>query len=672
MRKVQIWSLLLLLPLLLTIGSCGRKPSIDYGMTLDSALRFAPSGLIFKQVFNATSPKDSAKRSLAAFYAGEAFRNSGNLKEAEKWYNNSIKYKYSEPKAIYRKAQMMLAKDSFLEALIEFKNYAKKNPDDTFTQQMIENCTEAMKWKSSRSKYIVENMKIFNTKQGDYAPAYAKKDVIVFTSDRPAATNKSGVYQWTGGGFSDLYESQFNKKSGKYVAPVLFKSKGVNSKYNDGSAQFDNKGNIYCTQCNGADGKGKRCNVYYLEAKGADYDAPVMLDFNNDTMYHCSQPCLSANGDILYFSSDMAGGFGRTDIWFVTFSKKSKSWSSPINAGPAINTDGDEVYPWLHPDGTLFFASNGQPGMGGMDIFFAKGQGKDWSNIKNMKYPINTGGDDFAFICDEKKETGFFTSNRPGGKGNDDIYAFRMAPLEIDIIGTITDCKTNEPLSNAVVTITNSIDTSRIILKTDAKGFYKTKKNLKANAQYSIYAQKREDYYFDSKVEDVSTMNVEVSTTFRQDFCLKQMDSTQMITVNGILYDLDHAEIRPDAALILDSLVKILNKFAKITLELGSHTDCRASYEYNIDLSQRRADSAVDYLVRHGIEKERLTAKGYGETQLVNDCACEGEKEPKGGPHQPLVDCPESVHQLNRRTTVRITGKNYKSKNSPSDTKKPK
>ncbi len=640
---------------LLFLYGCGGGNNFERGKKYEDAKKYFEASQVYKKIYNTS--KDKNEKALAAVKASDAFKQAGNIKEADKWLNNAIKQNSTAPEVNLMKAKVFIFNELYTDALKSLNDYKKESKNDTMGDYLIGVATNGLKWKKEKSKYIVENLKVVNTKFFDFAPSVFKKDLMIFTSDREGGINKN-VYGWTGYTFSDFYKSERNKKTGNWGSPVLIKDK-LNTKFNDGSGNFDSKGVFYCTQCNGKKGEGLHCNIYQTELKNKEWDEPELLPFNNDSLYDCSQPCPTPDGQILFFSSNMPGGIGGHDIWFVTYSKKSKTWSDPINAGPAINTPKDEVYPWIHNDGTMFFSSNGKNGMGGMDIYSAKGQGKDWSDIKNMKAPINSGADDFAFSCDDRKESGFLTSNRVGGKGNDDIYTFKMAPLEICLVGTVTDCKTNEPLANAIVTVTNSIDTSRIILKTDAKGGYKTKCNLKPNAEYSVFAQKREDYYFDSKVFDVSTMGIEVSTTLKQDMCLKQIDPNKIFTVKGILYDLDRAEIRPDAALILDSLVLVLKKYSKITIELGSHTDCRASYGYNIDLSQRRADSAVAYIINHGIDKERLTARGYGETQLVNDCACEGEKEPKGGKHAPFEPCSEELHQLNRRTTVKVTGMNY-------------
>lgn len=630
--------------------------TLDKAMKSDSLGEFSSSASVYKNLYS--QERDKSKKAELAYRAAEAYRMSGDVKNAAKWYDYASKQGNKDPKLLYRVAQMQLAQGQYQDAIVKLNDYKKANPSDSMGDFMYNNASNALKWSKEKSKYSVENAKALNTRWYDFAPSYYKKDEIVFTSDREGGINKD-IYIWDGMPFTDMWSSKINKKTGSFAPPAIFGAKELNTDYNDGSCQFDKKGNIYFTQCNGKKGKEKNCKIYSCEMKGKNWETPEALPFQ-DSVHHYSHPCVSTDGTVLYFTSDMEGGLGGYDIWFTVYNKKSKTWGDPINAGPVVNTSKDEVYPWLHSDGTLFFASNGHQGMGGMDIFQTKGQGKDWEMPKNMKAPINSGADDFALICDDRKETGFFTSNRPGGRGADDIYSFKIQPMQICLQGKVVDCRTGEALANATITISNSLDDKKLVLKTDAQGKYKTKCDLKANAEYSLFAQKREDYYLDSKTEEVSTFGIEVSTTLVQDFCLKQINLDAIFNVRGIYYDLDSARIRPDAAKILDSLVLVLTNYPKITIELGSHTDCRASYEYNINLSQRRADSAVAYVISRGIESDRLTAKGYGETQLVNDCACERDQEP-------FVSCTEDEHQLNRRTTVKITGKGYVSKTKPAE-----
>jgi outer membrane protein OmpA-like peptidoglycan-associated protein len=303
------------------------------------------------------------------------------------------------------------------------------------------------------------------------------------------------------------------------------------------------------------------------------------------------------------------------------------------------------MYPTIHEDGTLYFASNGHVGLGGTDIFMSKGSGKDWGEPINMKSPINSHGDDFAVIFGKDKESGYFSSNRDGGKGQDDIYRFSMNPLVFTLSGVVRNAKTKAIMPNVYVNITSSSDTGKIVIKTDQLGSYKIV--LKQRTDYELFASR--SMFYDSKLEEQTTKGLEQSADLVQDFELNSL-GLETFTLRGILYDLNRAEIRPDAALILDSLVLVLNKYPSLKIELGSHTDCRADSLYNIDLSQRRADSAVAYLLSKGIDSLRLESRGYGENELeVKECACEGPNERAQG-----LKCTEAQHQLNRRTTVKV------------------
>jgi outer membrane protein OmpA-like peptidoglycan-associated protein len=265
-----------------------------------------------------------------------------------------------------------------------------------------------------------------------------------------------------------------------------------------------------------------------------------------------------------------------------------------------------------------------------------------------MKSPINSGGDDFGIVFfPGDKENGYFSSNREGGKGQDDIYRFYMTPLVFTLSGIARDSKTKAVLSNTDLYITNSSDTVKLKIRTDDKGYYKI--TLNPRTDYELFG-KHEDY-FDSKLEFQTTKGLEQSADLVQDLELEPFDYEAVFTLEGIYYDLDKANIRTDAAKILDTIVVLLNKYPKIRLELGSHTDCRSDSIYNKGLSQRRADSAVSYIVRQGIDSARLVAKGYGESKLVNDCACEGSYVKR--------KCTEEEHQMNRRTTFKLLDNNY-------------
>ncbi len=634
--------------------ACGpAKGSMGAAREAFKKKEYFTAGENYKAVYSKTKNKD--EKNEACYQTAECYRLANDIKNAENWYRKSAKADPSNAEAVFRLAQCLKSNSKYSEAIVELNNYKKKNPSDTRVDAQIQGCELALKWKNEKTRYVVENVKALNTKWSDFSPMFYKKNELFFTSDRDKGSS-SKMYGWTGNNYTDIYRVLYkadkkNPNNIKYEIPALIDKDVVNTPYNDGTAAFDARGGtIYYTQCSGKDGKGKHCRIYTANATGTVWSEPQPLSFSTDS-FTCGHPSLTKDGMIMYFSSDMPGGFGGKDLWYVTYTKRSKTWGDPINLGETINTDGDEMYPYVTEDGTLYFSSNGHIGLGGVDLYYTKGENTDWSQPVNMKSPINSGGDDFAITLDKTKESGYFSSNREGGRGQDDIYRFYMTPLVFTLSGVVRDSMTKELLTNALITMTSSSDTGKITLRTDAAGSYKV--TLKAKTDYELFAAK-EDYY-DSKPEGQSTRGFEVSTDLIQNFSLMPFDFTTVFTLEGIYYDLDKANIRKDAALILDTMVTLLNKYPRIRIELGSHTDCRADSAYNQELSQRRADSAVAYISSKGIDKERMTAKGYGETALVNDCGCEGTWVKRA--------CTEEEHQLNRRTTFRLLDNKYIPKN---------
>jgi peptidoglycan-associated lipoprotein len=630
--------------------SCGaQKGSMAKAREAFKKKEYYTAGENYKAVYSKTKVKD--EKNEACFQTAECYRLSNDNKNAENWYRKAVKGDPNNLEAQLKLAQSLKNNQKFSEAIVEFNAYKKKNPSDTKVDDYIKGCELALKWKNEKTRYVVENVKSLNTKWSDFSPMFYKKNELYFTSDREKGTSGK-MYGWTGNGYTDIYKVVYkvdkkNPNNIRYEVPALVDKNVVNTPYNDGTVAFDAKGTtMYYTQCNGKNGNGASCRIYKTTAAGTEWSEPEVLPFSSDS-FNCGHPILSKDGQVMYFSSDMPGGQGGKDLWYVTYTKRGNTWGDPINLGSTINTEGDEMYPFIADDGTLYFSSNGHVGLGGVDIYFAKGDFADWSDPVNMKSPINSGGDDFAMTLVKDKSSGYFSSNREGGRGQDDIYRFYMTPLVFTLSGVARDIKTKELLPNTYITITNSSDTTKLVLKTDASGGYKT--TLKPQTDYELFAANED--YFDSKMESQTTRNLEFSTDLVQDFLLEEPDLSKDFTIQGIYYDLDKANIRPDAALILDSLVYSLKKYPKIRIELGSHTDCRADSIYNKDLSQRRADSAVAYIVTHGIDSARLVARGYGESSLANDCACEGNYVKRR--------CTEEEHQLNRRTTVRLLDKKY-------------
>lgn len=635
-------------------------------------LQYAAAGTIYQKVYGTTKNKDIKKE--AAFYAAECARLSNNWLVAQNWYTKSVQQDPTNSEAKYRQIQALKFSEKYVEAITEANKYKKDVGSDPKID--LEDCgsINAQKWKSEKTRFVVENVAKLNTKYSDFAPMYFRKDQLMFSSDRlEVGVSGKDKYGWFNNGYCDVYTTtlKLNKKNKEiienYSPPILVDKKNVNGKWNDGTVCFDAKyTTMYFTKCNYGeknDGKGAHCRIYESKLSGTEWSVPVPLPFSTDS-FDCGQPFLSKDGTTLYFSSNMPGSIAKPvtsaenpegaelskDLYSVSYSKRGNAWGDPVNLGPAINTDGDEGFPFQHEDGTLYFASNGKCGMGGLDIFYSKGQGTDWSDAINMKAPINSGGDDFSIIFSKDKESGFFASNRLNSKGGDDIYRFTKTPLVFTLSGVARSSKDGAILKNTTIQFTNSNDTIKLVVKTDEVGSYRIA--LRAGTDYDFYGSK--PLHYDSKIYGATTKGLEVSTDLVQDLTLTPL-SLDIFTVEGIYYGLDSADIRPRSAEILDSLVLVMNKYPMLKFELGSHTDCRADSSYNIKLSQRRADSCVGYLIRHGVDSMRLVSRGYGENALaVPECNCEGPNERIEGQR-----CSEAQHQKNRRTTVKVIDINY-------------
>jgi peptidoglycan-associated lipoprotein len=683
---IKLTSLILVLSVLFFACKGGSKGDINEARKKFKGLEYAAAADIYKKVYGTTKVKDIKKES--AFFAAECYRLSNNWVAAESWYTKAVQQDPTNAEAKYRQIQALKYSEKYVESITEANKYRKAVGSDPKVD--LEDCgsTNAQKWKSEKTRYVVENVAKLNSKFSDFAPMFFKKDQLMFSSDRlEVGVRGKDKYGWFNNGYCDEYVTtlKLNKKNKNiiesYSVPALVDKKSVNGKWNDGAVCFDAKfTTMYITKCNYGeknDGKGAHCRIYESKLNGTEWSTPVPLPFSTDS-FDCGQPFLSKDGTTLYFSSNMPGSIAKPanssdniegtelskDLYSVSYSKRGNSWGDPVNLGPAINTDGDEGFPFLHEDGTLYFASNNRCGMGGFDIYWSKGQGTEWGDPVNMKAPINSGGDDFGIIISKDKESGFFSSNRiTGGKGSDDIYRFTKTPLIFTLSGVARDAVTKGILRNTKIEFVNSTDTVKLIIKTDEAGSYRIP--LMAGTDYEFYGSK--PVYYDSKIYGATTKGLEVSTDLVQDLELTPFGD-DVFDVQGILYGLDSANIRPRSAEILDSLVIVMNKYPMLKFELGSHTDCRADSVYNIKLSQRRADSCVGYLIRHGVDSMRLVSRGYGENDLkLKECNCEGPNERAMG-----LKCTEAQHQQNRRTTVKVIDKNFVGVQKPKEVEAPR
>jgi len=617
---------------------------------------------------------NKVERDRISFRMGECYRMMNNTKKAEIAYKRLVvnsKYVKEDPKILLLYADMLKANGNYEEAIKQYQAYKEKVPGDSKADIGVESCTMAKEWIANPSKYQVKIEKALNSKEDDFAPAFADKKYngIIFTSDRNGAKGRD-VDNWTGLGFSDFFFSRIDRK-GDWSKPVLAdESNMINSKANDGVGQFNPRFSaFYFTRCWNDPKRKNGCAIFRsTRTGGTNWSEPEKVELGGDSSTVMGHPSLSTDESI-YFSADLPGGHGGKDIWVARRDKKGGKYMKE-NLGPEVNTAGDELFPFIRNDSILYYSSNGLPGMGGLDIFKTTRSNGKWSRPENLKYPINSAADDFAMIFNaEEAEQGLFTSNRLGGKGRDDIYSFVIPPVYFTLEGNITDDRTLQPVANAKVRIVGT-NGRAIEDNTDEKGHYGfNKMQISINTTYDILVTKKD--YFNEKGRE-TTVGLERSKDIVRDFVLRPIPKKPVV-LPDILYDLAKWDLKPQYRDSLQGLIETLDANENLVVELASHTDSRDSEERNDILSQKRAQSVVDYLISRGIDPDRLVAKGYGERTpriLTKDITRDGYTFKAGTILNDSVinllpgnNVKETAHQLNRRTEFSILRNDYIPKN---------
>ena len=608
-------------------------------------------------ILQKTIHKDNPKyQKEAVALMAECYRKQNDMLNAKAWYGKALASGDTDPMNFYYYGQALRATGDYERAKIILLHYDSIASGDKLGRIYASFCDSAITWKSNPPAFEVKNATALNSKQSDFGPAFYDKGII-FASDREVFKMDEKKYGWTGNGFLHLFcadptypDDYYNSFKDPKLAPGL-----LNQEYHDGPATFNKDfTEIFLNRTIVHKDKGKKdskkirthlLKIYSAKRKDGKWGKLTPF-FLNSEEYSVGHPALTPDGNTLYFVSDMKGGFGGTDIYYCT--REGGKWSSPTNLGDEINTFGNEMFPFVSENGDLYFASDGHPGFGGLDIFLTRMVNGKWTRPKNLGLPINSSYDDFSLA--EYKDTGkgLFCSNRPDGKGADDIYTFKRISVEplkpaipppppAFVSGCVKDKVTLEPIAGAIVFLLEDISGKVLIIKTGSSGCFKTP--VKKGVQYTVKAMQN-NYIADCLPFNFEVTNTKTELSIPRDLLLDKLIVNRKFKLENIYYDFDKSFIRKDAEPALNNLVKIMNE-NPITIELGSHTDCRGTDEYNIRLSQRRADAAVQYIVLAGIDHYRISAHGYGETQLVNKC--------KDG-----VPCTEEEHQANRRTEFKV------------------
>jgi peptidoglycan-associated lipoprotein len=610
----------------------------------------------FKDTYSKTKKADRETRTEFIFMIAECYRLINDPRNAETWYKLAVKSSFSRPEAQYWLAASLKKNGKYQQAIDEFKKYKQVAPADARADQEIRACELALEWSRNPEAYTVEELKDLNSKESDFSPAFGRDDfgVVYFTSSRDDAQGNK-THGATGQGFTDIFESRLDKKS-KWSIPVPVDM--INSEFEDGTPFLVSEyKELYFTRCEAGKREQKGCTIMYSKKTGESWSEPESLGILSDSLV-AAHPALTSDGQTLYFVSDMAGGSGGKDIWIAT--RDGSTWSKPVNAGPDINTNGNELFPYVRNDGTLYFSSDGLIGMGGLDIFKATAQPDGSWVVQNMKAPINSSADDFGIIFENENERGIFSSTRKG-RGNDELYYFEFPPLKFNVTGLVKDEKTGTAISGSVVQLIAS-DGSNLQAETGAGGDFRFA--LKPDVDYIFLASKRG--YLNGK-EKETTKGQEKSRDFMVTILLTAIDKP--IELPNIFYDFNKWDLRPESMVSLDKLVETLADNPNVTIELMSHTDSRDTEEYNYDLSQKRAQSVVQYLIEKGVEPERLSAKGYGESspKVVDASIIAQAPFLKTGTtlteqyinSLPSEEQKEIAHQVNRRTEFRVLRTDY-------------
>ncbi|WP_177761757.1 OmpA family protein [Flavobacterium sp. I3-2] len=587
---------------------------------------------------------------------GNSYYFNGNYPVAYLWYSklfNDFDEKEIESEYDYRFAQTLMNVGDDLNAEKFFKKFAEKNTNSTRSKLINNERDKKLEIQKNSGRFSIENLTI-NSPYSDYGTSiYDNK--LLFTSSRDTGNFTKRVFTWTGDAFTKIYSTDL-AEDGSLSKPKKYSSK-VDTKYNESTPIITKDGQtMYFTRNNY--NKGKRgidselttlLKIYRAELVNGKWTNITELPFNSN-QYSSAHPVLNANENMMYFVSDRPGGFGESDIWRVSIT--SNGFGIPENLGSDINTDGRETFPFVTSDNELYFSSDAREGLGGLDVYATKikSNGK-FSRVQNIGAPVNSNADDFAYIIDKNSKKGYFSSNREGGVGLDDIYGFHeLRPLDLECIQelrvVVLDSKIRNTISDASLSLFDKDNGAKATSTSMSKGFYEFKTDFECGETYRIKVEKN-GYLSKEEVVIVAdetgvTEVIVVLESIKQEPEIKVGDNLyDTLKLNPIHFGYDKANIRPDAALELQKIVDVMKKQPSLKIDVQSYTDSRGNDAYNMKLSERRAKSTAEWIISQGISASRVTYKGYGETDILNKC--------KNG-----VECTDAEHEVNRRSVFKV------------------
>ncbi len=604
-RNMKKWiSLFGVVFVTLWLAGCSAESNVKKGDKFYAIGEYFEAAAEYRKAYMRTKPKERAKRGERAYKAADCYRRINYTSRAIGSYQNAARYNYPDSIVYFYLAEMQRKNGDYKKALQNYEIYLQYKPDDVLARHGLQGCTMAPIWKQKPTLYSIKKEPLLNARRSDYCPMLTgdDMDMLYLTSTRPQATGNelSGI---TGIKSGDIFISRKDDK-GKWQSPEQVESE-INSEYDEGACAFSPDGKtMYFTRCTHDPEYPRYAQIYTSERTDASWGAPKLLEITKDTISSLSQPAGSPEGSRLYFVSDMPGGLGGLDIWRIEIGEHGLGGVD--NLGEPINTPGNEMFPSFRPNGDLYFSSDGHVGMGGLDLFKAEQDSTGTWTVENLKYPMNSSGDDFAMTFDGLHNRGFFSTNRGDARGWDHIMSFECPEVLLTVKGWVYE-KDGYELPEGLVYMVGNDGTN---LKLSVKGDGSFTQEIQPNVDYVFLGTCKG---FLNHKEQLRVDTSSVSKEYVLQFELASI--TAPVLVDNVFYAFDSAELTDSSTLALDSLVTLMEDNPNITIELSSHCDYRGRDEYNIRLSQRRAESVVKYLIAHGVATDRLTPIGYGETR---------------------------------------------------------